>query len=96
MIGIKMSELIDLISYGHEAEFSYHGKKYVLQSELIDDKAFLVIWDCSPNGICLCRLEIPEHGDIPTKVIEQLLNEKCFNGKSFMDIEKDVSVDVIF
>ncbi|MDO5014586.1 MAG: hypothetical protein Q4E28_01335 [Clostridia bacterium] len=91
-----MDELVDLISHSHEAEFEYSGTTYVLQPEISEGKAWLVIWDISENGKCICKYEIPEEGDIPQEIIQKVLSEKCFNGQSFLDIEKDITVTVIY
>ena len=96
MIGIKLDELMELISYSHEAEFEYNGTTYVLQPEISEGKAWLVIWDISENGGCICKHEIPEKGDIPKSDIDAVLSEKCFNGKSFMEIEQEITVTVIY
>ena len=40
--------------------------------------------------------EIDVEGDIPQEVIDAVLSEKCFDGKSFLEIEKDVTVTVIY
>jgi hypothetical protein len=97
MQGVTMDELCDLISHCHEAEFEYDGTTYVLQPEVDDDKSYLVIWDCTPDSAkCICKHEIGDWGDIPQPVIDAVLSEKCFNGKSFIEIEKDITVTVIY
>ncbi len=96
MTGITMKELRELLVVGHEAEFSYKGVTYVLQPEISDGYAYLVIWDCSPDGKCLCRYPIPKEGEIPIGCLDAVLNCRCFDGRSFMEIEADVTVDVIF
>jgi hypothetical protein len=97
MNGIKMTELYELISHNHEAEFEYDGTTYVLQPEVNDGKSYLVIWDCTPDSAkCICKHEIGDWGDIPQSVIDAVLSEKCFNGKSFIEIEKDITVTVIY
>lgn len=35
-------------------------------------------------------------GNIPQSVIDAVLSEKCFNGKSFVEIEKEIMVTVIY
>ena len=96
MNGIQMNKLYELISHCHEAEFEYNGTTYVLQSEVNESKAYLVIWDCTPNSAkCIARHEISVDGDIPKEVIDAVLSEKCFNGKSFLEIEKHITVTVI-
>ena len=97
MNGIKMDELQELISRCHEAEFEYKGTTYVLQPEVNDGKSYLVIWDCTPDSAkCICKHEIGDRGDIPQAVIDAVLSDKCFDGKSFLEIEKDVTVTVIY
>jgi hypothetical protein len=96
MTGTSMEELKELISYCHEAEFTYNNKSYVLQPEISNTKAYLVIWDCSPQGQCICKHAIPLNDDIPKSVIEDVLNDKCFDGKSFYEIEANVTIDTIF
>lgn len=92
-----MSKMCELISHYHDAEFEYNGTTYVLQPEVNDDKTYLVIWDCTPNAAkCIAKHEIENEGDIPQSVIDVVLSEKCFNGKSFMEIEKLVTVTVIY
>lgn len=47
------------------------------------------------TNLC-CRHKIEVGKDIPKSVIDVVLSEKCFNGKSFLEIEKEVIVTVIF
>lgn len=97
MNGIKMDELCELISHGHEAEFEYDGTTYVLQPEVDDNKTYLAIWDCTPNvEKCIARCKIEVEGDIPLPVIDSVLSEKCFNGRTFMEIEKEITVTAIY
>ena len=92
-----MNELNELISHSHEAEFEYNGTTYVLQPEVDGDKEYLVIWDCTPNAEkCIVKQEIATDGDIPQEVIDAVLTQKCFNGKSFLEVEQDITVTVIY
>ena len=97
MYGIEMNELKELISHCHEAEFEYNRTTYVLQPEVNDGKTYLVIWDCTPDAAkCIAKHEIETDGDIPQYVIDSVLSEKCFDGKSFLEIERDITVTVIY
>ncbi len=97
MNGIRIDELQELISHCHEAEFEYKGTTYMLQSEVDDGKAYLVIWDCTPDSTkCICKHEIGDGGNIPQSVIGAVLSDKCFDGKSFLEIEKNITVTVIY
>ena len=95
MQGITMEELRERITYSHEAEFVYDGATYMIQPIATDEKAWLII-DCVDTSKRLCQHEIPLSGDIPQSVIDAVLSEKCFKGKSFMEIEKDITVTVIY
>ena len=89
MDGTTTSELYELISHCYEAEFEYNRTTYVLQPEINNNKAYLVIWDYIPNTAkCIVKHEISAEGDIPQHVIDAVLSEKCFGGKSFMEIEQ--------
>jgi hypothetical protein len=97
MKGIKIDEFYELISHCHEAEFEYVDTTYVLQPEVEDNKDYLVIWDCTHEATkCICKHEIGEGEDISRDVIEAVLSEKCFGGKSFLEIEQDITITVIF
>lgn len=97
MNGIKITELYELISHYHEAEFEYKGTTYMLQPEIDNDKVYLVIWDCTPDSAkCIAKQEIGAEDNIPQSVIDAVLLEKCFNGKSFLEIEKNITVTVIY
>lgn len=97
MQGISMNELHELISHWHDAEFEYNGTTFVLQPEVNDGKTYLVIWDCTPDAAkCIAKHEVGMEGDIPDAVIDAVLSEKCFNGKSFLEIEHDIIVTVIY
>ncbi len=99
--GTTLEELYELITYNHEAEFIYKEKEYVLQPEVKDGKSYLIICE-SPesfdNPKYLCRKETPglDFDKIPKEIIDAVFSEKCFDGKSFLEIEKDVTVTCIF
>ena len=97
MNGMKMKELYELISHCHEAEFEYDGTTYVLQPEVNKGKAYLVIWDWTPDSEkCIATSEISAEGDIPRGVIDAILSDRCFDGKTFLEIEQDVTITVIY
>lgn len=96
MKGITMTDLYDYISQGHEAEFTYKDTLYVIQPEVVNNKPYLVIWNCEKDGSCICRYSIPNQDIITQDLIDKVLNEKCFDGKNFYEIESDVTVENIF
>ncbi len=97
MIGMNFDELYERISHCHEVEFEYDGITYVLQPEVDDGRAYLVIWNCTPNSAkCISKHEINVDGDIPLAIVDAVLSDKCFNGKSFLEIAQEVTVSVIY
>lgn len=96
MNGIKINELYELISQFHEIEFEYDKTNYVLQTEVNAGRSYLVIWDCTYDAEkCIAKHEIGVSDNIPKSVINTVLSEKCFCGKSFLEIEKYITVTVI-
>lgn len=97
MKGLGMEELYELISYFHEAEFKYKGTTYMLQPEFNENDIYLVIWDCTPNAAkCIAKHKVTDKSAIPFSVIDSVLSEKCFDGKSFMEIEADILVTTVY
>lgn len=99
MKGIEWDEFYEWLTWNHDAEFEYNGGTYVLQPEWKENKKWLVIWTCPPAvPRCIARREIKGAwgNDVPRDAIEDILSTKCFEGKSFYDIEQDIEVTVIF
>lgn len=96
MNGITFEEFYEYMEHWHEAEFLYKEMTYVLQPEVYQKKTYLVIWKVSSEPRCISRHPIPEIGAIPRSDILAVLNDKCFDGKSFLEIEKDVTIETIF
>ena len=106
-LGVDLSELIELLSTGHEAEFTLRNKRYVIQPESqADDEWNLVLYQFEPEVDYLCRIPIFPDSSLKNeevirwpvggKCIKQILNEKCFGGKSFLDLVDSIHVDNIF
>lgn len=97
MQGISMNELCELISHNHEAEFEYNGTTFVLLRQGCNPKLQDRSYHHLPLAAkCIAKCEITVDGDIPQEIIDAVLSEKCFDGKSFLEIENDIIVTVIF
>ncbi|WP_294521516.1 hypothetical protein [uncultured Anaerovibrio sp.] len=96
MNGTTLDELYEYLTYRRDAEFSYNKNLYIIQPEFSDHKNWLVIWDISDKPKCICRHEISKDGDIPKEAIDKVLSEKCFDGKSFLEIEKEIDVTIVY
>ena len=91
MIGITMDELKEKILGGHEAEFSYKGCEYSLETETAGEKIVAKIWKCINEPVCIAEADIEFLYDF-----DKLFNEKCFEGKSFYEIEAEIIVENVF
>ena len=100
MTGCTFEELYYALSRNHEIEFVYKDNEYKL--ELCGDKSSTVLAiykneENAPN-IAELNVDIDKNGIaiVSNEDIFFILNCKCFDGKSFYDIEKDVEVTAIY
>lgn len=91
MQGIKMDDLYEYLSNGHEISFIYKGNEYSMEP----DADVLTIWEYGHDPKCICKYAIPKSCEMKAAILD-FLNTKCFDGRSFMEIEQDVVVDVIY
>lgn len=91
MIGITMDELQDLLLNGHEAEFVYKDCEYSIETENCNGSAKIKIWKCLEQPICIAESDVSNIDELA-----KCFDIKCFDGKSFYEIEKDVVIDSIF
>lgn len=95
MIGITMEELYDVLAHNHEVEFTYSGDSYTIEPSSIGGKDSFVLWREHGAITCLNRTARKENEKIQD-LITRFLNDKCFDGRSFLEIEKDITVETIF
>ena len=105
-LGIKFEEFKELLSIGHEAVFVLDGKEYIIQPEHTGQSDELVLYQSEPEVVYLCR--IPINKDAYTSIsdrirctvgiepVEQILSQKCIDGKSFLDLIQQIHVEEIF
>ena len=92
MIGTTMDEIKEKVYNGHEVEFVYLNCEYSIEPDFVKGVNVARIWKCDiTEPKCVSQVEISTVEDI-----ELLLNDKCFNGKSFYNIQEDVIVETIF
>ena len=94
MRGIDIKEFLESLEHGHELEFEYAGKNYIIQPIEEDSRYWLVAYLFDGSGSCeyLVKEESYLEAGVPKKVIDKVLNTKCFEGKSFFEIYKDIQV----
>ena len=95
MTGINFAELYDFIEHNHEIEFTYRQEEYTIEPAGDRDSVIFDIWKYGEKSARICRVSKDADSEIRF-TIDRLLNQKCFYGKSFMEIEQEVTVDTIF
>ena len=92
MNGTTMNELYNYLKNAHEISFQLAGVEYSLES----DESFLSMWKYKGDeGTCIAKTEIFAHEDFKS-ALDALLSIKCLDGKSFIDSEREIDIDVIY
>ena len=94
--GYSIDELYDWVSHFHDVEFMYDGAVYMLQLERQDGVDYLTIRDDSPGrGRCKAKHETDKDGDVPRAVLDAVLSQPCFGGKTFLEVEGEITITAI-
>lgn len=92
MIGITLDDLMDKLMHGHEAEFTYNGQAYSIESEIIDNSNMVKLWKCSEEkASCIAEVVAKKIEDL-----DELFRIKCFAENSFYEIEAEIIVENVF
>lgn len=94
MKGINLVELYDFLSNGHELEIWYQNNEFSLEPYWDGAHSGFGIWDVTHGGKLIAKVINNEADD--TAAIDSLLQIACFDGKSFMEVEKDITVETIW
>ncbi len=94
MKGINIAELYDFLSNGHELEFWYQNNEFSLEPYGDGTDSGFGIWDVTHGGKLIAK--VINNGGDDTAAIDSLLQIPCFDGKSFMEVEKDIIVETIW
>ena len=99
MIGTNMEELKQYLKSNREIEFSYQNSVYTIEPGGITANTRFSIWKSKTDtdtADWICEYTAPSGMISEEDIINNFLNTKCFEGKSFVEIETAVTVDVIF
>lgn len=96
MTGLNMQEFKEALKGNREIEFMYNGNGFVIQPELRGASVYLVIWQTGDNAACIAEKKIANNGQITDEDIDFLLNQKCFGGRSFLDVEQNMVVSLVY
>ena len=98
MIG-EIEEVYQALHHNGEIEFDYRGMPYMIEAGRDEDrKRYLAIWTdhWEKENICIFKEEISEEQLISKEAVDKVLNARCFDGKSFLEIANDVELTTIF
>ncbi len=82
----NVQEFINHIHYGDELWFTYNGIKYFLEGWIENEVLELVLYEIKEDG-----KEYNWKGDKNNYPVEMFLTDKIFNGKTFWEIEKEIT-----
>ena len=95
----QIEEVYQALQRNGDVEFDYKNKSYAIEAAIDEDeKRYLEIWtaDWKEGNYWLYRGETFLKQHIEKEVVDKVLNAKCFNGKSFLEIANDVELTWIF
>ena len=95
----QIEEVYQALQRNGDVEFDYKDKSYSIEAGIgEDEKRYLEIWtaDWKEGNYCLYREETFLEQDIEKEVVNKVLNAKCFDGKSFLEIANDVEITGMF
>ncbi len=89
VINGSITEFMDKLYYGEELEFEYKSQTYFLQGWTARDGSMMVldVWDDTPYTGHLWQCTKPTM----IECAEEFLHEKLWDGKEFMDIQREVT-----
>ena len=96
MNGLTTQELYDALKNHHEVEFQFNGETFVIQPETEGSSAFLTLWRIDDDPACISKTAVSLDDMSSDHEINTFLEERCFDGKSFLDIAEQVTVTIVY
>ena len=96
--GIRLVKLYEFLTYNGEIEFEYNGVPYVIQPVAEEGKYYLVIDTAyhDRENITIAKEQSFLEMSTEKEVIDKVINTKCFDGKSLLEIHNDIEIiDII-
>ena len=92
--GIRLVKLYEFLTHNNEIEFEYNGVPYIIQPNVEKEKHYLVIWTAydDKENICIVKEENFSKIYITRETIDKVINRKCFEGKSLLEIHNDIEI----
>ena len=91
-----VEEIYEALTHNGEIEFDYKDKSYAIQQMFDENRYYLTLWEYGDEeyGVCIAKEE--SFAKFTEKeVVDKILNAKCIDGKSFLEIEPDAELTTI-
>ena len=95
----QIEEVYQALQRNGDVEFDYKDGSYTIEAGRDEDgKRYLAIWRAYWNkeNYCVYKEETFLERRIEEEVVDKVLNAKCFDGKSFVEIANDVEITGMF
>jgi len=92
-----VEEIYEALMHNGEIEFDYKDKSYAIQQMFDKNCYYLTLWEYNhhEDGICIAKEQSFADEFTEKEVVDKILNAKCFDGKSFLEIEPDAELTTI-
>ena len=92
--GIRLVKLYEFLTHNNEIEFEYNGVPYIIQPNVEKEKHYLVIWTAYDDreNITIAKEQSFLEMSTEKEVIDKVINTKCFDGKSLLEIHNDIEI----
>ena len=94
----QIEEVYQALHHNGYIEFDWKDSSYMIEAGTDEDeKRYLAIWtaDWDKENYCVYKEETFLEQLIEEEVVDKVLNAKCFNGKSFLEIANDLELTSI-
>jgi len=94
-----VEEIYEALMHNGEIAFDYKNNFYAITTAIWEDNhKYLAIWTDNDDGndVCLVKEESFLKMRNSKEVVDKILNAKCIDGKSFLEIEPDAELTTIF
>lgn len=81
-----MQTILDRLLAGQIVEFTYQGKKYLIQQENNKGWDYLSLWRMAPDAACLGRAFFDVLGGVSEETIQDLFSQPCLEGRTLQEI----------
>ena len=85
----EIEEIYEALTHNGEIAFDYKNNSYAITTAVWENQKYVSIWtdNFEGNNVCLAKEKSFLEMKNSKEVVDKILNTKCFDGKSFLEIE---------